>query len=269
MVNLIFEIKKKREFSGLPDSIVEKVLFQVDNGLDDKSRVKEVRSMLRKYFGVFLTNRVIKPKDILNFGSVLKSHRSSMKRDYDVLYGKFKEVIGEVDSVVDFGCGVNGFSYEFLKNIFGEVKYIGMEASNQIVENMNSYFSSMEFDATAHCVDLFDLKDVNKIIEVNNAETVLSLGISQKRECQCFFCFQLVDALEKLERNSSKKFLLNIKSRMSKKDWLILSLPMVSLSSKSEFKVKRNWLFYFLNEEFSIVEDFRMFGERFVMMQVL
>ena len=53
---LIDEVKKKKEFSGLPDSIVERALSE--SGED----IKESRKLLRKYFGVFLTNRVLKKK---------------------------------------------------------------------------------------------------------------------------------------------------------------------------------------------------------------
>ncbi len=269
-MDIISEVKKKREFSGLPDSIVKKVVDDVSaSGLTGKFLVKDVRSMLRKYFGVFLTNRVVKPKDILDFESVLKSHKSSMKREYSVLYSRLKDVVGEVDSIIDFGCGVNGFSYEFLKECFGDVKYIGIEASNQIVKNMNLYFEEKKFallgvpqigefrsNAQAYCLDLFNLEKVDNVVKNIKGQKL-------------FFCFQVVDALEKLERDFSKRFLLSLKKRMGIDDWLIISLPMVSLSSKSEFKVKRNWLFDFLSGEFDVAEDFILFGERFLVMQGL
>ena len=47
-MNLVGEVKKKKGFSGLPDSVVERALMESE---DD---VKETRSLLRKYFGVFL-----------------------------------------------------------------------------------------------------------------------------------------------------------------------------------------------------------------------
>ena len=48
------KVKQKREFSQLPDSIIERALKKSDGD------VKEARSILRKYFGVFLTNKVLK-----------------------------------------------------------------------------------------------------------------------------------------------------------------------------------------------------------------
>ena len=65
-MNIVEEVKKKREFRELPDSVVLRVLEQTESE-DDKERVKEARVILRKYFGVFLTNRVIKPKDVLDY----------------------------------------------------------------------------------------------------------------------------------------------------------------------------------------------------------
>ncbi len=46
-MSLIREVKKKKEFSGLPDSVVARALGESD---DD---IKKARSLLRKYFGVF------------------------------------------------------------------------------------------------------------------------------------------------------------------------------------------------------------------------
>lgn len=66
----ILEIKKKREFSKLPDSIVERVATGTES-------VKEARALLRKYFGVFLTNRVIKGKG--TFEEILSAHISSKR----------------------------------------------------------------------------------------------------------------------------------------------------------------------------------------------
>ena len=52
-VGLINEVRKKREFGGLPDSVVVRALEMSDGD------VKGAREFLRKYFGVFLTTRVL------------------------------------------------------------------------------------------------------------------------------------------------------------------------------------------------------------------
>ena len=145
-MSLVEEVKKKREFSGLPDSVVLRALNESG---DD---IKESRKLLRKYFGVFLTNKVIKGK-----GDLLKVHMSSKKRNYEEFYSGIFDVVGDVKSVIDLGCGVNGFSYEFLPK---GVEYIGVEAAGQLVGYMNDFFEAEDFDAKAIEGDLFDVDNV-------------------------------------------------------------------------------------------------------------
>ena len=268
---LILEVKKKKEFSGLPDSIVVRAL--------EKSRgdVKIARSWLRKYFGVFLTNRVLRGK-----GDLLKVHLSSKKRDYEEFYFKIfnsifpqkskessthlsscgglksKESGNKIESIVDLGCGVNGFSYEYLKDVFGtqnrhdsgepDVRYVGMEAAGQLVEQMNGFFKERGFDALAIKGDLFDLESVEDILK-------------RARKDRVVFLFQVIDALESVERNFSKKLISVV---MENCEWLVISLPLVSLGGRKRFDVDRKWLVDWLGERFGIRDDFEMFGERVI-----
>ncbi|MCK4649735.1 hypothetical protein KAT36_00745 [Candidatus Pacearchaeota archaeon] len=234
-MSLIESVKRKKEFSMLPDSIVERALKE--SGED----VKEARKLLRKYFGVFLTNRVLKGR-----GDLLGIHISSKKRDYEDFYFRIFEGMDKIRSVVDLGCGVNGFSYEYLRDVIGDVDYIGVEAAGQLVELMNKYFEENEFSAWAIKGDLFDIDGVVKILEKSAKPRVV-------------FLFQVVDALESMERNFSKKFILKV---MEGCEWMVISLPLVSLGGRKKFEVSRRWLVDFLEEEFIVEKDFEMFGER-------
>ena len=82
-MNSIEKIKQKKEFSGLPDSIVERAAKMA------KGDVKESRALLRKYFGVFLTNRVLKGKGSVD--EILSTHMSSKKRNYEKFYSEIFE----------------------------------------------------------------------------------------------------------------------------------------------------------------------------------
>ena len=240
-MSLVEEVKKKKEFSGLPDSVVERALKESD---DD---VKESRKLLRKYFGVFLTNRVLKGK-----GDALSVHVSSKKRDYVEFYSKIfsprddsgePDGIDEVGSVVDLGCGVNGFSYEYLPS---EAEYVGVEAASQLVDQMNEFFDENSFNAKAVCLDLFEVDKVLDILKV-------------QRKPRVVFLFQVIDALENMKRNFSKDF---ISAVMKECEVLVISLPLVSLGGGKKFAVKRKWLMDFLEAEFVVEKDFEMFGER-------
>jgi SAM-dependent methyltransferase len=236
---LIFEVKKKREFSKLPDSIVRKALMASNNN------VKEARAFLRKYFGVFMTNKVLKGKT----EEVLDSHISSKLRDYKIFYKEiFKE--NKFESVIDLGCGANGFSYNFLEEELGDIEYIGIEASGQIVDNTNDYFKENKIkNAKVFCEDLF------------NTEGVISL-IKKSEKPTAIFLLQVVDALEKLDRNYSKQLINSIFEVLDEKDLVVITMPLASISGKKKFEAKRTWLSDFLEEKFYLERDFELGNER-------
>jgi len=235
---LILDVKKKKEFSLLPDSIVERALALSEFDL------KATRAFLRKYFGVFLINKVFKGKD----ENVLKFHLSTRKRDYDDLYKKLFSY-EKFKSIIDLGCGVNGFSYNFLRKYFGDVNYIGVEAVGQIVENTNKYFQVMGFEnAILLKKDLFYF-DFKFLKQIEGPKFV--------------FLFQVADALEIFEKNFTKKFLLNLKNILEEKDKIVLSVPLKSLSSGLK-KASGKWAFEFIKEHFYVFDEFEMFDERFI-----
>ena len=236
----IEEVKKKREFSKLPDSIVGRALEKSERD------VKDARAFLRKYFGVFLTNKVLKGVE----EEVLGSHASSKNRDYEEFYGKIFERIGEVSSIIDLGCGVNGFSYPFLKKILGRVSYIGVEASGQVADNVNFYFVENNFDGKVFCGDLFDLDFI---------EGVLKKALKPR----VVFMLQVIDALESFEKDFSKKFLKVVRENC---EYLVVSWSKRSISGKKRFDVSRKWLVDFLKDNFMIEKDFENWGERFLVL---
>lgn len=246
MQGLIEKVKEKREFSELPESIIRRAL-ELNN-----SEIKQTRAFLRKYFGVFLTNKILKGKG--NSEEVLGNHISSKKRDYEKLYLEFFSGVDDVGSIIDLGCGVNGFSYPYLGLFFENVRYVGVEASGQIVRNTNSFFREKSFEnAKVLCHDLFDRDFIKDLLirEVNFKPRVV-------------FLFQVVDALENFEKDFSKKFILDLSKNCER---IILSFPLNSISGKNKFSVKRKWLIDFLNEKFIVEKDFEIFGERFFLIK--
>jgi len=244
-MKVIDEIKKKREFSKLPDSIVERAAEMA------KGDVKESRALLRKYFGVFLTNKVLKGKG--TYDEILKSHMSSKKRDYLEFYGEIFPGKG-FSSVIDLGAGANGYSYPYLREVFGDIDYLAVEASGQLVDNMNGFFDENHFSGRAIRGDLMDLKFVDSVLKKVSGKKII-------------FMFQVIDALENLEKDFSKKFLLNISKQLTKEDLIVLTLPTESLGGRKKFAVQRKWIVDFLEENFEIKKDFRMSGERIIIIK--
>ncbi|MFH0711628.1 MAG: hypothetical protein V1889_00715 [archaeon] len=236
-MSLVGEVKRKREFSELPDSVVERALK--NSGGD----VKLARALLRKYFGVFLTNRVLKGS-----GDLLGVHMSSKKRDYKNFYGEIFSVIGDAGGVVDLGCGVNGFSYRYLPD---GVSYVGVEAVGQLVDLTNDYFKENNYNGKVVCLDLFDVGRVVKILE----------GAEKPR---VVFMLQVVDALESLERDFSKKFILEVAKEC---EWIVLTLPTESLGKRRKFVVQRKWMLKFLEENFLIEKNFAGGGEKIIILK--
>ncbi len=252
MDEIIKKIKSKKELSELPDSIVKKVIEKFEkNKIPEEFLIKEVRSNLRKYFGVFLTNKVLNPKDILDYETILKSHISTKKRNYDELYKFIKDNSSNVENVLDFGAGVNGFSYEFLKKYFGEINYVGFEATRQIVHNSNTFFKKKNIKGKYLWTDLLDFKFIESEMNVRN---------------KIIFCFQITDALEKIEKRSSLTFLKFLEQNISEEELIVLSFPVESLSGKHSFRDNRKSLMNFLESNFKIKADVEMFKERFLIL---
>ncbi len=234
---LIEKVKEKKELSELPDSLVERVLIICNKD------IKATRGFLRKYFGVFLTNRLLKRK--FKGKEALDIHKSSKERDYKELYKRILK--GNEKSVVDLGCGVSGFSYDYLASVLNDFSYVGVEASGQLVDMMNEYFKENKFSAKAIQEDLFNLKRIVRILD-------------KQEKPRCVFLFQVLDALEGFERDFSKKFLLGIRDYCEK---IVVSIPLKSLSGGLK-KAKGEWIKDFVEENFNLLDDFELDFERFL-----
>jgi hypothetical protein len=244
-MSIVDEVKKKKELSGLPNSIIERALGATNGD------VKEARALLRKYFGVFLTNRILKGAGGEDF--LLSLHMSSKKRNYVDFYKNIFEGIKDVGTIIDLGAGINGFSYKYLNDLLGPVNYVAVEAAEQEVKHMNDYFKKNNYSAVAIAADLFDL------------DFVLGVLSKQKKE-RVVFLFQVIDALENMEKNFSKIFLSKISEECEK---IVLTLPTESLGGRKKFSVQRKWLLDFLKEKFIIERDFVSCGERVLFLQII
>lgn len=237
---LIKKVKEKKEFSHLPDSLVERVLKK------EKESVKETRALLRKYFTVFLTNKILSGK--LSPNEMLDKHISSKNRNYKELYEKIME---ENETIIDLGAGINGFSYKFMPK---NTEYIAIEATGQLVNLMNEYFKKEKFSARAIHLDIFNLEEIRAIIKKHKKQRTILL-------------FNVIDALEFFERDYSKVLLKEIKEELKEGEIIVISFPTQSLTGKTKFHTTRKWLTDFLEENFSIKDSFEENGEKFIILE--
>ncbi|MBT4376776.1 hypothetical protein HOD29_05360 [archaeon] len=241
---IISKIMEKKEFSKIMKKDVELVFDKFDKQdlvLEDK--IKKTRDLLRKMYSVFVSDKLFNKKDE-SPEWFLKKHVSTRERFdyYPELYGK---LLKEKDVVFDLGAGINGFSFSYFPK---GVEYIGVESVGQLVDLMNYYFKTRGLNGGAIHESLFDLDKIKKYLK-------------QVKGTKVVFLFKVIDSLEMLKRNYSKEFLLEIVPLV---DRVVVSFATKSLVSRKSFKATRNWLYYFIKENFNLLDDFEIGAERYL-----
>jgi len=246
---ILDEIKKKREFSQLPEKDIETAYshFEKRQASDDE-KIKLTKELLRKLFSAFVSKKLLSLKD-KEPEWILRKHISTRERlpHYEEIYlrifGNLKKA-----SVIDLGAGINGFSYSFFEKLKIKIDYTAIESVGQLVELMNYYFKDKKIKGRAIHLSLLETEKVKKIIEKTEKPRII-------------FLFKVIDALESLDPNYSKKLILEL---VSLADKFVVSFATKSLGSREKFKSKRNWIVNFIEENFNVLDDFEIGGERYL-----
>ncbi len=247
---LIKKIILKKEFSKLPEKDIILAFEKFDKDIySDEEKFKLTRDLLRKVFSAFTSRKILSSRD-KNEEWILKKHLSTRERFsyYEKIYNKIFKDFGKNISVIDLGAGVNGFSYNYFKEIGFNVNYIAVEAVGQLVDLMNKYFTDKKLNAFAIHKSLFEIQELKKIIKKTKKPRII-------------FLFKTIDSLEMLERDYSKKLISEIFPLV---DEIVLSFPTRSMIKRKKFRVKRNWIMNFIKENFNILEDFEIGDERYI-----
>jgi parallel beta-helix repeat protein len=154
-------------------------------------------------------------------------------------------------NIIDLGAGVNVFSYPYLLEQEKNINYISIEAIGHLVELANNYLQKNKFQGKAYCFDLFDSGNIKKI---NNI-------VGNLEGLKVVFLLKMIGPIETIKRDYTKELLLNLKEDI---DIFVLSFATKTLSKKLRFQVNRKWLLDFLKENFKILDDFEISGERFI-----
>ena len=120
--------------------------------------------------------------------------------------------------------------------------YIGIEAIGQFVELMNYHFKTrgIENCMSIH-MSLFELEKIKRYIKQVKGKKII-------------FLFKTIDSLEILQRDYSKKFLLDVVPLV---DRVVVSFATRSMIKKEKFGVNRNWILGFIKDNFKITDKFR------------
>ncbi len=253
--DFIKKIISKKEFSQLPKKDVEIALDKFyKRQTSDEEKIKLTRDFLRKTFSAFTSGKLLNPKilDRKSPEEILRKHISTKERFdyYSELYEKILESFEEKEiSILDFGSGINGISYAFFPNS-KKINYIGVEAVGQLNNLVNRFFKKNNFiNAKSFHGSLFDLDFVKEKIQ-------------RTKHPRIVFLFKVLDSLESVERNYSKKFL---KELIEKVDLVVVSFAMRSLVSRKNFCAKRYWFDNFVKENFQIVNNFEFGSEKYIL----
>lgn len=248
---IIRKITEKKEFSDLPMQDVERAFSHFEKRqCSDEEKVKLTRDLLRKVFSAFTSRKLLlfREKDE---EFVLRKHKSTYERfeHYGEIYSRIFSGINEKKvRVIDLGAGVNGFSYKYFNSQKYDIEYLAVESIGQLVKIMNLYFDKNNFKAKAMHFSLFDIERVKK-------------EISRMKRPRIIFLMKTIDSLEMLERNYSKKLLREIAPLC---DRIVASFATRSLGKRQKFIAGRYWIVNFIRENFRIIDDFELNGERYI-----
>lgn len=250
---LLEKIVEKKEFSKLPKKDVELVFAKFDQPRNqDFQKLKLTRSFLRKIYSSFSSRKLLTLRE-RDPEWVLGKHKSTKERlpYYGEVYTRILKNLNKEISVIDLGSGANGFSYGYFKKIGFKIKYIGVEAVGQLVDLTNLYFKKEKLNAVAKHFSLFELDKIKSLLKKIKKPRVI-------------FLFKVIDSLEVLERDYSKKLISGIASNAER---IIVSFATQSLGKHSKFKVNRNWLVSFIGENFRILDNFNLGAERYIVFE--
>jgi len=248
---LIEKIMKKPELKEIPKEDVEMALslcFKKQNS--DEENIECARRILHKVYGAFGSKKLFTAhKKERTPEWILRKHLSTRERlkYYEEIY---KRIFGNLNdfegTIFDLGAGVNGFSLGFLP----KAKYIGIEGIGQLVTLMNNYFKTQKYNAKAIHLSLFKLEKIKKLIKEEKGKKIILL-------------FKVLDSLEVLKKDYSKKLLLELTPMAEK---IVISLATRSMITRKKFDVNRNWIVSFIKKNFNLIDDFEVGGERYLIL---
>jgi len=237
MSQLINDIKKKKELQDISNKFVKDELrnylkknFKAKKFLAGefstrssyyKKIIKDVRTQLRRSYGLFRKKSKVDLSKIKDFKEVLESHSSTRERIslYKEIYKKIFATAGPVETILDFGCGLNPFSYKFLpeKNI----TYFAYDLAVNEIKLINDYFKKSKIKGGARILNVLQTNKIKKLPKADLA-----------------FLFKMTDVLD--NGKGHKKTEEVIKAIPAK--YIVVSFPTLTMSGKKMNFPRRKWI---------------------------
>ncbi|MBS3088349.1 hypothetical protein J4402_01060 [Candidatus Pacearchaeota archaeon] len=235
---LILQILKKKELSGISKEIVKEILESYLNknkisseNLSPKQAkiiIKEIRSKLRNYAGQFQkkqkNRQELLERDKLN--ELLKTHTSTAERLN--FYPELKKLLTQlkIKSVLDIGCGINPIALANKKII-----YYAVDIKQDEIDLIKKFFRKNDIRG--------------KVFPYN----LLKINLSFPKADICLL-FKILDTIEK---RAAERILKSIKSK-----YILASFSTKTLSNKKMNQPRRYWFEHLLkriNLEYRIINS--------------
>ena len=176
-VKIIAAIKRKKELSALSDSFVQKEVeaylrrnpkasLENPRSSEFKAAVKDIRSRLRKVYGLFRegNSKILKNLSAEEqiMAQILNSHSSTRERMpyYRSLYEEIFKITKKPKKLLDVGCGINPFSVAFMGC---KPEYFAYDLSSDEIDAVNQYFKLVKVKGKAKVRDVLAIKRFPKV----------------------------------------------------------------------------------------------------------
>jgi len=255
---LIAKIKEKKELNTIEDRFVRaeiikyfkqnpKAMQAVQDGRtrseEYKQTIKNVRAILRRIYGIFLTKAAQERDRYLEEGKyekILETHRSTKERlpHYKEIYQKIFAVTGKPGVILDLGCGMNPLSYPFMKT---DAEYYASELNEADCDFLDKCFKKMGIKGKATPLDLVEA--------AKNPELLAAFP-----KADVCFLFKVLDEIERKKGRKTSEALI----KAINADWLVISFSARTLSGGPMRKPYRRWLEKMLTRldfEYKIIKE--------------
>jgi len=225
-VNICEEILTSKKYATLYKPMVLRICEEeYKKYSNNKNRIKAVKNILHAMYGAYISADTYKKanklmdsftierqeterQEILN--QVLHLHASTRERmQYlSMFYDYIFDIVGEVKSIVDIGCGFNPLTLSYFPQK-GDIKYHALDIDERIAELNNRYFSTVGMPSLARCVDI--------IAEIPNTSADVT------------FLFKVLPLIDRQSKNRSAQLIRKIDTQ-----YLVITYPTKSLTGKEK-----------------------------------
>jgi len=252
-MDLINNIKNKKELSGLDNYIVEKALNKVVRGNDfnlenlRKKEIKEIvkltRKELRLLSGSFRKHSRHGMVNLTDIAGLLSLHSSTRERLS--FYTELKNRVNNLNikSILDLGCGLNPIALADKS-----VVYYASDINNADLDLVKSFFSENKVKGKTFIFDLRDIWDKHK--ELPSADLCI--------------LFKVMDVIEKKGHKLAEKVIQLINAK-----YFLVSFSTKTLSGRPMNHPQRGWIERMLDRLGYPYEMFKSKNEIFYLVKKL